>query len=75
VSPFLTVPSFLLSTRRYVAAAEAEEVQARAAAESAVRRLADLRSAAKAIWSPPPLPANPFTGEKAKRVWEAHDGE
>lgn len=59
---------------KYVAAVEAEEAEALAAAKSAATRLLDLYKAAKAIWSPPPLPANVLTGETPSKVWEAHDG-
>lgn len=58
----------------YVAVVEAQEIEARAVANSAANRLVDLYKTAKAVWSPPPLPANPLTGEPASRVWEAHDG-
>ena len=54
---------------QYVAAVEAEAAEARTAADRAANRLLDLHSAAKAIWSPPPL-----RGETAARLWEAHDG-
>lgn len=59
---------------QYVAEVEAQEAEARAAAKSATKQLLDLHSAAKAIWSPPPLVVKAPTGPKSTRVWEAHDG-